>query len=70
MPDHAALVAILVVERPLCMGCLAAKSGLTAADLDAAIESIEKALILHRPVGRCRACGIIEATLSVDHPAV
>jgi hypothetical protein len=68
MPDHTALVTALILDRPLCIRCLAAKSRGTLADLDAVIDNVEKALVLHRIVDRCRACGTTEITFSVDRP--
>ena len=70
MPDSAALIAVLLVERPLCIRCLATKSELTLIDLDAVIANIEGALVLHRAVDRCRACGITDMTFSIDRPAI
>ena len=68
MPDRTALVTALILDRPLCIRCLAAKSRGTLADLDAVIDNVEKALVLHRIVDRCRACGNTEITFSVDRP--
>ena len=68
MPDRTALVTALILDRPLCIRCLAAKAGGALTDLDAVIDNVEKALILHRIVDRCRACGSTEITFSVDRP--
>jgi hypothetical protein len=68
MPDRTALVTALILDRPLCIRCLVAKAGGSLADLDAVIASVEKALLLHRIVDRCRACGTTEITFSVDRP--
>jgi hypothetical protein len=70
MSDRTALVTALILDRPLCIRCLAAKSGGTLAELDAVIDNVEKALILHRLVDRCRACGNTEITFSVDRPLI
>jgi hypothetical protein len=45
------------------------ESGGTLADLDVVIGDVEKALILHRVVDRCRARGTTETTFSVDPTA-
>ena len=68
MRDRTALVTALILDRPLCIRCLAAKAGGTLADLDAVIGNVETALVLHRLVDRCRACGDTEITFSVDQP--
>ncbi len=68
MSDRAAFVTALILDRPLCIRCLATKSGLVLADLDAVIGNIERALRLNRVMDRCRACGVIDTVLSLDHP--
>ena len=68
MPDRAALVAVLIMERPLCIRCLAVKSGLSLSQLDEVVGNVAKALQVHRVEDRCRACGITDTTISVDRP--
>lgn len=68
MPDHAALVTALILDRPTCIRCIAIKSGLSVRDLDRTVGLIERALVLHRETDRCRVCGATETVLFVDRP--
>lgn len=69
MPKRAAIVATLILERPMCEACISTKSGLGAADLDATLASIRTSLRLYSAIDRCRACGALTTVLSVDRPA-
>ena len=68
MPDHAALVTALILDRPTCIRCIAIKSSMTAATLDTTIGIIERVLVLHRSTDRCRVCGVSDTVFYVDRP--
>lgn len=57
MPERAALIAVLIMERPLCVPCIADKSGLTAAEIESFLAQIARTLDVRRGVDRCRVCG-------------
>ena len=60
MPEKAALIAVLIMERPLCISCLEAKSGLDRHEIEAYLARIRRVVKVRRSTGdRCRACGII-----------
>jgi len=60
MPEHAALIAALIVERPLCLECIETKTGMDRSETDAYLLKIASVLQLRRSAGdRCRACGEI-----------
>ena len=67
-PDTAALItAALIVERPLCLDCVAEKAGVGPATAELTLARIRKALIIQRDeVGHCRDCGIIGVVFSLD----
>ena len=67
-PDTAALItAALIIERPLCLECIALKAGVGPATTELALTRIKKALIIQRDeVGHCRDCGIIGVVFSLD----
>jgi hypothetical protein len=69
MPDRAAFVTALILDRPTCPKCIATQSGLSAADLDEILAKIRTALELHSATGRCRTCGATATVLSVDRPS-
>jgi hypothetical protein len=58
-PDTAALItAALVIERPLCLDCVAEKAGVGPATTELTLARIKNALALRRDeTGRCRECG-------------
>jgi hypothetical protein len=68
MPDFAALVTALILDRPLCDDCLASKSGLGPVELEATLAAIRPVLKLHEGEGRCRACGESAPVLSLERP--
>jgi len=65
MPERAALVAVLIMERPLCMGCICDKSGLNAGKVEAYLITLAATLVIQRGVNRCRACGMSTAVFSL-----
>ena len=69
MPATVAIVTALILERPLCISCMATKAGEpSAAVLEAAIERIRHVLELHRTQERCRACGTLTIVYSIERP--
>jgi hypothetical protein len=66
MPDHAALVTAILIDRPTCLSCLEVKAGMERASLEQTLRVIGTVLVLHRRTDRCRACGIIETVLSIE----
>ena len=58
MPANAALIAVLIMERPLCLECISTKAGLLAAAVSDYLTAIATHLELYRRESdRCRACG-------------
>jgi hypothetical protein len=57
MPRHAAVVAVLILERPMCLDCITAKSGLSTAEVEEYLEQIGLGLEVTVEEDRCRACG-------------
>ena len=68
IPDWAALITGLILERPLVRRRPEREDGLSATDVDAWLAVIQTTLQLPREVGRCRACGDVRR-VSVDRPA-
>lgn len=58
MPERSALVTALILERPLCIGCLVGKSGLTREQVMEYLGVMGKTLDVKHGDDRCRACGI------------
>jgi len=57
MPERAALIAVLIIDCPLCVDCIAAKSEISLAGVKG---------YLKRSEGRCRACGSVGNVFSLN----
>jgi hypothetical protein len=68
MQDKTALVAVLIVERPLCFDCICSKSGVALTEIDAVLNRIGKVIALVRTVDRCRGCGRTDRVYSAFRP--
>ena len=57
----------LIMERPLCLSCVAQRASLDESDAKTILDRIESVLKLRRAnPGRCRACGSVVTVFSVD----
>jgi hypothetical protein len=65
MPERAALIAVLIKERPLCVACISSKSGLTHGDVESFLASIEKNVDVKQALDRCRTCGSLGPVFSL-----
>jgi len=71
MPEQAAAIAVLIVGRPLCLGCITAKTALTPAEVTGYLLQMGRTLRLRRSAGdRCRACDKLELVYSLIQPPV
>ena len=68
MPEHAALVTAIILERPTCISCLSQKTGMSADNVGRTLERIEAALRVHRVAGRCHMCGAVLDVVSIARP--
>lgn len=69
MPDRAPLITALILDRPMCLPCIAAKSLVSVETARSTLETIATALVLQRRTGRCVACGETTAVHSVGRPS-
>jgi len=70
MPEKAALITALIMERPLCMDCIVARATATPEDVRASFLRIQHVLELRRGDGeRCRTCGAIGTVFYLDRPS-
>jgi len=66
MPERAALIAVLLIDRPLCLKCVSSKSGLSVMIIDTYLERMRKTVTVHRADDeRCSACGLITSVASL-----
>jgi hypothetical protein len=57
MLDKTRMVAVVLLERPLCSDCIAQKSGVSCDEVEPLLTTIGKTIGLIRVVDRCHACG-------------
>jgi len=68
VPQVAALVTGLILDRPLCLDCLATKSNTTPMAIERLLTTIGTAVRVRRASDRCRACGETKETVSIGRP--
>ena len=70
MPETAAMITALIMERPMCLDCIAGKTSTSLNDVEAAFLHIGRVLHLQRFTSeRCRACGTIGLAFAVTRPS-
>ena len=72
MPQTAALLTALILDRPLCSECIALRTPLyDAAQVEKALHDLRAVLRVHRArADRCRACGEYRPVYSIERPSV
>jgi hypothetical protein len=60
MPEWAALIATLIVDRPLCLPCVAGRAQIPELEAKGYLDRLRAHLTIYREGNdRCRACGIV-----------
>ena len=65
MPEWAALIAVLIMERPLCVSCIASKAGLTHGEVESYLARIEVVVEIKQALDSCRTCGKLGPVFSL-----
>ncbi len=66
MSEHSAVIALLLLERPTCLDCIAVKSELGVTEVDRHLTIIGTSLDLVRnDRDRCRVCGNVGPVFSL-----
>ena len=65
MPERADLIAVLIIDRPLCLDCIADKTGMTPLSVEGYLERMDLGPVDRTPEGRCRACGRLTTVFSL-----
>jgi len=69
MPERFAHLTALIVNRQLCMSCIANAALIPSAeDLSLALDRISHVLVVRRERGRCEVCGRTTTVVSVTRP--
>ena len=66
MPARAALISMLIVERPLCTDCIASRVSMSAPEVEQYLDRMRGALTVRQNHDRCRACGISGEVVSLE----
>jgi len=66
MPEHATLIAIMIVDRPTCLPCIATKADMGLPHVRAYLERISKSVMVHQAAREpCRVCGAVGPVVSI-----
>jgi len=68
VPEQTVLVTALIVDRPMCLDCLATSVGTTVDDVGVILQRLTAILELHAERDACRSCGITSRVFSVERP--
>ena len=69
MPHTAALIGVLILERPMCLPCVAAKAHVSETQVAASVARLALVVRTHRQDGgHCRACGKTGVVVSLTRP--
>lgn len=68
MFDQNSLIIELIIERRLCLSCIAERSQVSQERASSALKSIRGALVLSSESARCAACGETTTVHSVGGP--
>ena len=69
MAEHSNLITALILERPMCVTCLAQRAKLSVEAAQTVLTVIGRALQLHRETtSRCRMCGTVGEVFYVERP--
>ena len=55
----------LILEHPLCVGCLAKKAAVTESEVEETLRNIGSTIIIVGAMSRCRDCGAIKQTYTI-----
>lgn len=69
MPANAAVITTLLLDRPMCLDCVALKTELSLNEIDNYLTAIASRLELDRVIGRCRTCGNTGPVVSLHRDA-
>ena len=68
MPDRAAFIPALILDRAMCVECIATKAVVSIERAEKTLEIIAAALVLRGETGRCVVCGETRLIRSVGRP--
>ena len=67
MSTHSPLISSLIVDRPMCITCLAARTRMQTTAVETALEVLGRALVIRRHPGTsCTECGATTTVYVLD----
>jgi hypothetical protein len=67
MPARAAVITVLVMDRPMCLDCIAEKARMPQPEAEAYLTEIAAGVAVRRdPEDRCRGCGMVTTVFSIS----
>jgi len=64
--ESAALITALILERPMCPQCIAAKTDMSVIKVMAYLEQIAESIVVQRAPGEpCPVCGVVGPVVSI-----
>lgn len=67
MPDRAAMIATLIVDRPLCVECIGTRVSLPGLEVERALDRLRAVVYtFHEDSERCRGCGMVGKVFSLS----
>jgi len=68
MPERYAAIAVLIMEHPTCLDCIASKNGLDGVQAQRLLDVMGQSVKLHAHEDRCDACGTHRTVFSMRRP--
>jgi hypothetical protein len=64
VPEKSALIAALIIDRPMCADCIGTQATLDAAEVEAYLSIMGRVLQIHRGDAECASCGATKEVVS------
>jgi hypothetical protein len=70
MPERAALITVLILDRPMCLECIASRADMSISSVRGYLERIGKMVTVQQvPTERCQACGNVGYAVAIGREA-
>jgi hypothetical protein len=66
MPEHAASITALLLERRMCVDCIGEKTALSNAAVESYLTIMSRVLAIQEVEAECGGCGAVTAVVSVE----
>jgi hypothetical protein len=66
LEQYAAVIGVLIMDRPMCLDCIGTKTGVSAGEVKRRLDEIGKGLAIVESEDRCRVCGEPATVFSIN----